>query len=308
MIKFPGGRQFAFTIFDDTDDASLGNITPVYELLSRLGLRTTKSVWPLPCVLDEPCAGASLQDVQYLGFVRNLKQDGFEIGLHGMRNCSTTRDDIRRGLSEFERLIGHLPRSHSNHSSNRDNLYWGPARLSNGIHRTLYRLGTRFRRDSFYNGHLQGSQYFWGDLCRDHITYVRNFVFATVNLNPIGAAIPYHDDLRPFVKYWFCSCEGKNCNAFCLLLSEQNQDQLEAEGGVCIVYTHLSRRFVENGELNPRFEYLARRLAKKNGWFVPVSTLLDYLRTLSATDNISDSRRNDLERRWLLSEFRIGPT
>ncbi len=43
---YPGNREFAFSVIDDTDDARLENIVPLYDLLTELGLRTTKTVWP----------------------------------------------------------------------------------------------------------------------------------------------------------------------------------------------------------------------------------------------------------------------
>ena len=46
-LDFPEGRKFAFTILDDTDDATVENVRPVYDLLTELGFRTTKTVWPL---------------------------------------------------------------------------------------------------------------------------------------------------------------------------------------------------------------------------------------------------------------------
>ena len=64
--------------------------------------------------------------------------------------------------------------------------------------------------------------------------------------------------------------------------------------------------FVEHGKLNTRFEYLMRRLARKNGWFVPTSTLLDYLRARSPQSDINASQLAALERRWLLHKLRIG--
>src|SRR5438132_7240257 len=130
LDRFPNNRGFAFTVFDDTDDSTVENVGPVYELLSEIGMHTTKSVWALPCGPNTPFHGSTLQDRQYLDFIRHLRNEGFEIALHNARNCDATRDVTRQGLDEFEWLIGALPRSHSNHYFNRDNLYWGPARLS----------------------------------------------------------------------------------------------------------------------------------------------------------------------------------
>jgi hypothetical protein len=42
---WPDGKRFAFTVFDDTDSATLESVQGVYDLLADCGLRTTKSVW-----------------------------------------------------------------------------------------------------------------------------------------------------------------------------------------------------------------------------------------------------------------------
>ena len=44
-ITWPDGKAFAFTIFDDTDFATVEKVGPVYSLLADCGLRTTKSCW-----------------------------------------------------------------------------------------------------------------------------------------------------------------------------------------------------------------------------------------------------------------------
>ena len=92
--------------------------------------------------------------------------------------------------------------------------------------------------------------------------------------------------------------------AFNSVIAEANQDRLEVQGGACIMYTHLARGFWSNGTLDPRFQRLIDRLARKNGWFVPVTTLLDYLRDQRGQTVISAAQRRDLERRWLLSKLR----
>jgi len=46
-IKWPGGKDFAFTIFDDPDHDTVENVAAIYSFLDDLGLRTTKAVWPI---------------------------------------------------------------------------------------------------------------------------------------------------------------------------------------------------------------------------------------------------------------------
>ncbi len=130
MNRFPDSRTFAFTILDDTDLSTVQNVAPIYRLLREIGIYTTKSVWPLASEADARLSGASLQDPEYMNFVLELKNAGFEIALHNVRNTSSMREDVEAGLEEFRRLIGHYPRVHSNHSYNHENIYWGSARFS----------------------------------------------------------------------------------------------------------------------------------------------------------------------------------
>jgi hypothetical protein len=302
MTRFPDNKAFAFTIFDDTDLSTVENVIPIYRLLTELGMRTTKSVWPLASVPGARFDGATLQERSYLHFIEGLQDSGFEIALHNVRNGDSTRDQVHRGIEEFRRLLGRYPRAHANHSSNRENIYWGAARFNTLA--PLYRAADRLRESSFpvFEGHLQNSPFFWGDLCRDHIDYVRNFTFAEINLDRVNPSLPYNDPRRPFVKAWFSSSDGSDAQSFCDLLSEAKQDRLEAEGGVAIVYTHFACGFVRNGTTHPRVEMLLRRLARKNGWFVPVSTLLDYLRARRGLA-ISNAELAAMECRWLRDRF-----
>src|SRR5437764_7164009 len=79
---FPGGKRFAFSILDDTDDATLRNVKPVYDLLRAHGLRTTKTVWPLDCPEGSRhfFAAETLQNKPYRDFVHELVEAGFELG------------------------------------------------------------------------------------------------------------------------------------------------------------------------------------------------------------------------------------
>lgn len=306
--QFPDNKKFAFTVFDDTDGSTVENVQPVYRFLAELGMRTTKSVWVLPNVAGARIVGATLAESDYCQFVTELQRDGFEIGLHNVRNFDATRELVQLGFERFQELMGCLPRTHCNHDTNRENLYWGAARLESRALRKVYEVATRFRYRSFYQGHAEVSPFFWGDICQRHISYVRNFVFDEINLDRVNPTLPYHDPNKPYVNFWFSSTEGGTVDSFCRNLSEANQDRLEAEGGVCIVYTHFAAGFCRRGELDAKFVGLMRRLAKKDGWFVPVAQLLDHLRVIRATAAIPPSERALLERRWLWSKLHKGTT
>jgi hypothetical protein len=275
-ISFPDGKRFAFTIVDDTDMATLERNAPVYEVLQRYGLRTTKTLWVLgPTETDNPSnAGDSLQDPDYRAFIHDLRAKGFEIALHGVRGGSSTRADIAAGLERFRQEFGEYPTLHVNHSRNRDNLYWGAERWSLAPLRWLY----RFAKDDHFSGEDPASPHYWGDLARQHLRYVNQFTFEEPNLLDVTPSFPYHLPDKPLVNLWFPTANGNNLDQFERLLSPENLDRLEREGGVCIVYAHLGAGSFNKGDgADPRFEARIRDIASRNGWFVPATELLDYL-------------------------------
>lgn len=119
--------------------------------------------------------------------------------------------------------------------------------------------------------------------------------------------MPYHDPDREYVNGWFASPEGpdgRRCNR---TRREANPDQLEAEGGACIMYTHFAREFRDGTRLDPTFERLMKRLSQNNGWFVPVATLFDFLKERQGgVYPLSKSECRRLERRWLARKFQVG--
>ena len=106
---------------------------------------------------------------------------------------------------------------------------------------------------------------------------------------------------------WYASTEGSNAPRFLDALTEANQDRLEAEGGACIMYTHFGHGFMHNGRINDRFRTLMERLSRKNGWYVPVSSLLDYLRSSRNGNHVlTPAERSRLESKWLWAKARRG--
>lgn len=304
-VIFPKGKRFAFSIFDDTDHATVENVGPVYALLADLGLRTTKSVWVFPSENSEGpyYHSQTLSDPGYLDFIRGLNARGFEIAFHNASMDSSERALTAAAFERFRDLLGTYPRIHVNHAGNKENLYWGLDRLDVSPLRYLLRLK---RKPSEFAGHDPGSPYFWGDLCRDRITYVRNFVFREINLLRVNPTMPYADPRRPYVPYWFSSCEGGSVGSFNELLSLENQERLESEGGVCIVYTHFAKGFVEDGRVNAKTTELLEQLSARNGWFVPVSELLDYLRMQQSVDTLTAPERIGMELKWFWSKLLHG--
>lgn len=277
--EFPGGGRFAFTVMDDTDVATVENVRPMYRLLESLGMRTTKTVWAVAC--EEGSENFSLSetmdDPHYRDFVIDLHARGFEIAFHGATMETSRRERTVQALERLECTFGAPPRVHANHSFNRENLYWGAGRLDDPALRLLY--GTVFRHAAEqYEGHRPGSPYWWGDLSVQWIEYVRNLTFSEINLQRVNPTMPYRDPTRPYVRWWFSAADAEDAEEFNHLLRPENQDRLEAEGGVCIVATHFGKGFAAGDQPHPETRRVLESLARRRGWFPPVGELLDWLR------------------------------
>jgi hypothetical protein len=308
-IQWPQGKRFAFTVFDDTDLSRTGNYEIVYDLLRDLGFRTTKSVWPLKHSTPGYIGGATLEDGgEYLRYHKDLQADGFEIGYHCSSYSSHDRANILRGLDLFRQEFGHDPVTMSNHANSKEALYWGPKRLDSFGHRLVYQLATKFRQDSSFCGEDEDSGHYWGDFCCQRIKYVRNFITSDINTLKVFPLMPYHDSRKPCVPYWYASSEGPEVHSFNCTINEKAQDQLESEGGACIMYAHFACGFQHGGKLNPRFSSLMKRLADKGGWYVPVGTLLDYLLLHRPNRAITPGERRYMERQWFWHKFKVGGT
>lgn len=277
-MRFPDSKGFAFSILDDTDDSTVENVKPVYDKLREYGFRTTKSVWPLGCPEGSRLffAAETLQNRHYLQFVHDLVDDGFEIAFHGATMESSRRERTLRGLEFLREEFGSYPRLFCNHGHNRENLYWGHKRLQTRLLSTVFRLMRNGGRD-YYCGDIEGSEYFWGDLCKRSITYVRNFTFNQVDVRQFDPETPYRLPTTQYVNYWFSTSDAPDVKAFTRLLTRERIDDLVRSGGVCLVSTHLGKGFSRHGKLDCDVEHILQYLSESNGWFAPVTTILDHL-------------------------------
>ena len=302
---WPDGKRFAFSIFDDPDSQTRDAGVAVYEFLADLGLRTTKGVWPnaphrQPSDHGETCGNSS-----YVDWVLSLQARGFEVGYHNATSHTSDREHTASALDTFARLFGHYPVTMSNHYYCHEGIYFTEDRLT-GAHRLAYRALTLCRRRNMSFGHREGHPLFWGDLCRRHVRYVRNFTYADVNTLSVCPFMPYHDPARPYVNFWFASTEAPNLRVFLQRVTDAALDRLEERGGACILYVHFGHGYAPGGQLDETFRRRMERLSRKAGWFVPVGQLLDHLRSRNGAHHIEARQRARLEQRWLLQKLRGG--
>lgn len=304
-IEWPDGNRAAFAIFDDTDNTTIENGPPVYDLLTGLGLRITKSVWPLVPTERQRVGGSTLGDPDYLEWVIGLQRSGHEVGFHNATDHPSLRADTMHALDRFEELFGSPPKVGADHSGNREALYWGPRRLS-GVKAHAYSVAQKVMRPNrpTFSGEDPRSEYFWGDVCRERVTYWRNFCFDEVDLLRVSPKVPYHDPRRSYVNYWFTSTDGSNLPRFVRHLTDEKLDRLESDGGVCVMYTHLGLKFAVGGRVDPMFADAMARLSERKIWVAPVSEVLDHLRSQIGDVILSDRERWSLENRWVLDRLK----
>jgi len=201
------------------------------------------------------------------------------MAMHTASGGNNTRCRTLRAYAAFEDAFGHPPFTNIMHGRNRENIYWGKAMPNS---RVLSRGISLFEPQEFL-GHVEGSAYFWGDICREKTRYVRGFETLRTDTLAFDPATPYHDATKPNVNWWFSSSNGAGVRLYGLL-SPSKRDSMRRHRGACII--HFYARAYSRGEgrratVDPRFAELMRSLhACHDGWYVPVVSLLDRLRAV----------------------------
>lgn len=305
-MTWPNGKQFAFTIIDDTDKSTVENIKPVYDYLYSHGLKTTKTVWAYPSRDGFP--GQTLTDPGYREFILSLKDKGFEIASHGAGSGVFGREEILSGLELFRETLGDYPRIFINHNVNSDCVYWGSERFSRPVS-ALYGTARRMLGKSRVRsgGSDPDSPSFWGDACKQKIGFIRNHTVSEVNTIRFDPDMPCRVKRKQkYSNYWFASSDGQNADMFCRLLSRENVDGLAKEGGLCLVYTHFAYGFVKDGNLDARFTEIIDRISSLNGWFAPAGEILEYLLGQKTSDRPRGAVREFImDAKWAMDRLRL---
>jgi len=312
MVLWPNNKKFAFSILDDTDCSTLENAPFIYDFLNKTGFKTTKSVWVMDGEVrddNKNLTGSTCQDNNYLNWVKDLQRNGFEIASHSNSFSRSSRQQVIDGLTLFKEYFGDFPKILAQHDEliNNESIYWGSKRVS-GFVRIIYNLINKLvgQKRNIYFGDDVDSEFFWGDICKERIKYVRNFVFPEINTLKFCPSMPYHDLDRPYVNYWFASSEAPDITKFVNLLSKKNIKRLMRENGACIVYTHFGKGFYKDKKLDPRFTEIMNFLSMQDGWFVPVGDILDYLNSVNGHHVINYQERFLLEWKWMFHKIRSG--
>jgi hypothetical protein len=299
-MKWPHNKDFAFTIIDDTDNATVTNVKPIYNFLKSKSILTSKTTWVFPP--NDSFQGQSLSEKDYYNFLLEIENQGFEILLHGVGSGTFKRSEIIKGFEIFNEKFGRYPSVYINHSFNPDNIYWGYKRFGPFLGFLTKQLAGKSRE---FFGDIKDSDFYWGDLSKKYIKFNRNRVFYSINTLKNDPKMPFMEKNKRDCNYWFSSSDGQTIMEFNNLTSPKNIDKLVKENGLSIVYTHFACGFVDsNCELDSTFKYNIEYLSSKNGWFVPVSQILDYLLRINKNHSVDSNYLNSLDLRWLRDRIR----
>ena len=297
-LEYPSGAEFAFTILDDTDDTTVTNGRPVYDLLRDHGMRTTKTVWAFDTAPENRgpfFAGETLSSPGYLKWVRELAASGFEIAFHNATMGSSLRQDTIRALALIESQVGQSVSLHCNHGQNRENLHWGTNRYGSYLLRKSLSVLAKLRSYPVFEGNNPESPYYWSDIADERLSYIRAFAFRRLNGMNIPPGRPFRDPVKPQVPLFFNTADAPDVIAFNKLVNPAAIDKLRKQRGWVVVSTHLGKGFCWDNRLNPEFERSIKYLASLPGWFVPVSQLLDFIKIELGVVELSPIARSRME-------------
>lgn len=302
VSPYPNGKNFAFSITDDPDHNKVFKIRGIYDFLDSIGVKTTIAVWMkdpersngIPDTTGQFYYGDTCENEKYLDFIEKLHKKGFEIALHTVSGGNDKRTVTIEGYETFKKIFGRYPKINIMHAENLENVYWGSKVVENKlIKRAVEYLYPKAKIP--FSGEDSESPYFWGDVLQTKTKYVRLWGTEDINTLKFDPRMPYHDANTHYVNYWFSFSDGYSPAIFNKMLSNENIERLAKERGTCIVYTHFANGFTYKNSagkrvVNEEFTKKMRSLSSyENGWFVPVSTILD---RLLAMKNISVVVRN----------------
>lgn len=275
----PDSYQAAITITDDPDNGDFCAFKTMYDFMMDIEFPVTRAMWVYKNIeptgtphLEISFKAPLLTEPECLHYCKKLSEHGFEICLHGASCGNNDRLHTTSALTFLKNEIGESP-VYICHSKNAENLYWDAKTANSHLEMRLLQLYTKNR----CFGDIADSNYFWGDICRENIKYIRMYRTRSFNTLAFNPSMPYHDFSKPFVNYWFSATKGHIPHLF----TGDNIDQLCQEEGVSILYQYLHKYVNENLVIHPEVKKSLQRVASDNRILkLPVSAILERLKQI----------------------------
>jgi hypothetical protein len=292
VLRWPYPYRWAFSLIDDTDCSTQEAVTTVYEYCLARGIYPTKTLWVHEARrgcgsprAGKPIAGVTLEDPRYLAYCQSIGSRGVELCLHDASPGNNLREETEAAFERFQKAFGYLPRIHVFHSHNCDHFYWGAQQYSSRWLGSIVRA-VAGRHD--YHGSDPKSPYYWSDICRRLISYVRLYRTRHFDVLRCNPNMPYHLPGKPDVRLWFsASASATRLHR----LDERAIDAIARDDGAFLLYAYsanlaaIDDKSVLRPEVQAALDLIGRRA---DCWRPTVSGLLD--RCL-ATKNIVVTRR-----------------
>jgi hypothetical protein len=300
LLWTPYPYQAGFTITDHTDGADFDSVKTMYGYLRQLGVLTTKTVWAFPPIegcglpqLDRSVLrGVTLQEPSYLQYCKDLNRCGYEICLHSASAGNSKREQTMRAF-ELVKSYFRMEGTFVPHLKNTENLYAEELIAPPGVRRALLKSSSHFT----CCGELPGSEYFWGDLCLQHVRQMPLFRTRELNTLKVNPSMPSYDPQKPFVAGWFSTTR----RSFVDCTTPTAMEALKRDNGLTVLHQYL-HRWVDLQQQAPRAEFreaAERLVADTSVWVAVNAAIMSRLRAIQGIYMFY--RRNQV---WLCN---VGP-
>lgn len=240
ILWTPYPYKAGFCITDDIDAADFQSIKLVYDFLSEVKFPITKTAWAFSP--EEPCgipatppstlSGVTLENKDYFKYCKELYKKGFEICLHGASAGNNKRENTRCAIEFFKKNFGN-PDTFICHSRNADNIYWEEKVVTNPLLRFIIKL---YSSHKCY-GEIPGSEYFWGDICKETINQIRLLRTRSTDTLALNPSMPYYNPKKPYVKGWFSATKRNIVDC----TKDKALKLLKRDNGLTVLYQYLHR-------------------------------------------------------------------
>lgn len=273
----PDSFQAAVAITDDPDNSTFNKFKSIYDFLMNIGFPTTRAMWVYPKSeftgtppLEIDFTAPLLTEPECLQYCKKLQNNGFEICLHGASCGNNNRQKTLDALNFLQEQIA-PSQVFICHSKNAENLYWDSNTANLPIEKKILQLYTK---NSCF-GEDPTSKYFWGDICKERINFIRLYRTRSVNTLAFNPSMPYHDSSKPLVNYWFSATKGYIPSLF----SKPNINSLCKDNGASILYQYMHKYVNDDLSINKEVKETLERIADDSRILLkPVSFILNRLK------------------------------
>jgi len=166
------------------------NIKPIYDLLETLGFRTSKTAWMKKCVGRSKnfYRSQTMEEPEYAEYVHSLKK-------RDSRSVSTApRWNRVLGINfgcpgKIQGTFRGIPEDSLQPCRKQGQPLLGSGTVQHAGIPSCLQIDPFFE-STLLSGQDPESDFFWGDACRNHIKYMRNFCYDEVNVLKINPSMP----------------------------------------------------------------------------------------------------------------------